>query len=92
MRKIALLLSLVALTACAEKLTGPEAQEAVVAYRDQVIATQPLIFVNGVEADTGTVRKLDELNIESIEVIKGKAAVAQYGERAAKGVILVKTK
>jgi TonB-dependent SusC/RagA subfamily outer membrane receptor len=92
MRRVALLLSLVVLAACAEKLTGPQAQVAAVAYRDQAIATAPLIFVNGVEADTAYLRKLDEKTIESVEIIKGKAALARYGERAQKGVILVKTK
>ena len=53
----------------------------------------PLIFVDGVELETGSAA-LSSLNpdeIESIEVIKGEAAADLYGERAENGVIRILT-
>ena len=53
----------------------------------------PLIFVDGVELETGS-EALSSLNpddIESIEVIKGEAAADLYGERAENGVIRILT-
>lgn len=53
----------------------------------------PLIFVDGVELETGS-EALGSLNpddIESIEVIKGEAAADLYGERAENGVIRILT-
>ena len=55
---------------------------------------QPLIFVDGVEVQAGF-SSLDSLNaddIESIEVIKGEAAVGLHGERGEQGVIQIFTK
>jgi TonB-dependent SusC/RagA subfamily outer membrane receptor len=54
---------------------------------------KPLIIVDGViMSDPDAIADLPPDEIESIEVIKGGAAEALYGERAAGGVILVTTK
>jgi len=56
---------------------------------------QALVVIDGViiEADAKAIlEELEELDIVSIEVIKGAAAVALYGERAADGVIQIFTK
>ena len=56
---------------------------------------EPLIVVDGVMVDPASGFELGDLDpdaIESIEVIKGGAAEALYGERAAGGVIKIYTK
>ena len=54
---------------------------------------EPLFVVDGVIVGHGhTVIDLEALNIQSIEVIKGGAAKVFYGDRAANGVIIIKTK
>lgn len=56
-------------------------------------APGPLIVVDGVIfSDPRGIEALDKENIESIEVIKGAAAQALYGERAEGGVIHITTK
>jgi TonB-dependent SusC/RagA subfamily outer membrane receptor len=52
----------------------------------------PLIMIDGDVADTDAMGRLDRDQIESIEVVKGAAAVRLYGERAVNGAILVTTK
>jgi TonB-dependent SusC/RagA subfamily outer membrane receptor len=55
----------------------------------------PLIVVDGVIIGGDTKQALAEINpddIETIEVIKGAAAVELYGERGANGVIQIFTK
>ena len=52
---------------------------------------QPLIIVDGV-ITSRSISELDALDIERIEVIKGKAAEGLYGARAAGGVIQITTK
>ena len=53
----------------------------------------PLIFVDGVELETGSegLSSLNPDDIESIEVIKGEAAADLYGGRAENGVIRILT-
>lgn len=54
----------------------------------------PLWVVDGVmlnETQSVTTADIDAMSIESIEVIKGAAAAALYGSRAAGGVIAIKT-
>ena len=54
---------------------------------------KPLIIVDGViMSDPDAIANLSPDDIESIEVVKGDAARALYGERAAGGVIMVKMK
>ncbi|HCC70143.1 MAG TPA: hypothetical protein DEQ09_03190 [Bacteroidales bacterium] len=65
---------------------------------------QPLFIVDGIPFDnsetgsqdggpgTSTGLDLDPINIENISILKGAAASALYGSRAANGVILVTTK
>ncbi len=71
-------------------------------------ANQPLFIVDGVPFDNSSNRLFNQLgdgsaygsrigdldpnNIESITVLKGAAAAALYGSRAANGVVLVTTK
>lgn len=76
---------------------GPDASTVVLRKRAPSSPTsaelQPLIYVDGVRlTGTETIQDIDPEGIEKIEVIKGKAAVAQYGEEASRGVILITTK
>lgn len=52
-------------------------------------SSTPLILVDGIEGDLGTV---SPENIESIDVLKDASAAAIYGTRGAAGVILITTK
>jgi TonB-dependent SusC/RagA subfamily outer membrane receptor len=52
----------------------------------------PLMILNGVTVDESVIKGIDRKDIESVEVIKGKAAMKQYGERGKNGVVLIVTK
>jgi len=54
----------------------------------------PIYFIDGKRVDESAFSKLklDPKQIESVEVVKGPAAVAAYGVDAAAGAIVVKTK
>jgi TonB-dependent SusC/RagA subfamily outer membrane receptor len=51
---------------------------------------QPMIIVDGVIVSGGT--KLQALDIADVEIVRGAAAQAMYGTRAAAGVIVITTK
>jgi len=60
--------------------------------RAQVSGTSPIFIIDGVRTDQATFAKLDRANIESVEIVKGKAAADLYGAEAEHGVITVTTK
>jgi TonB-dependent starch-binding outer membrane protein SusC len=63
-----------------------------VTYRSN---TQPLIIIDGViQLDAATRPPVipPPEDIESLEIVRGAAAAALYGQRAANGVIVIKTK
>lgn len=74
--------------------------DAVVAIRStdatllgEVSRNAPLYIVDGILLANGVVPKeIDASTIASVEVLKGEAATALYGQRAANGVIVIKTK
>lgn len=51
-----------------------------------------LIYIDGVESTVEEMKKIDEADIERIEVNKGKEAVDKYGSKASNGVVLIYTK
>jgi TonB-dependent starch-binding outer membrane protein SusC len=55
-------------------------------------ARQPLILVDGSEIPQSELPAIVPERIESVEILKGPSGVAVYGERAANGVILIRTK
>jgi hypothetical protein len=55
-------------------------------------ASPPLVLLNGVSVDESVLKGLDRNDIESVEVIKGKAAIKQFGDRGKNGVIVIVTK
>lgn len=52
----------------------------------------PMVVVDGVILPAGSMPDIVPQTIESIEVVKGAAGIAIYGDRAANGVIVVRTK
>jgi hypothetical protein len=52
---------------------------------------RPLVIVDGKEMAAGQSLGLDPERIYSVEVLKGSAAVATYGPRAADGAIVFRT-
>ena len=52
----------------------------------------PLIIVDNVIMNVGSLAELGGLDIESVEVVKGAAGASLYGTKAANGVITIKTK
>ncbi len=52
---------------------------------------EPLYVVDGVILGAGDLRDVDALDIKNVEVVKGAAAAALYGARAANGVISITT-
>ena len=55
------------------------------------LATTPLIILDDCVYE-GDLNAIDPNNIESITVLKDKAAIALYGSQATKGVIIINTK
>src|SRR5262245_49785469 len=58
----------------------------------RVVGPEPLIIIDGVRATGATVKALDPGSIESINIIKGLAAVRDLGPDATGGVIRIVTK
>lgn len=53
---------------------------------------KPLCIVDGNEADSFALNRLDPGDISTIDVLKNGSAIAQYGDKGKNGVILIKTK
>jgi hypothetical protein len=60
--------------------------------RRRRVGPEPLIIIDGVPSMEATVKALDPGSIESISVIKGLAAVREFGPDATGGVIRIVTK
>jgi TonB-dependent SusC/RagA subfamily outer membrane receptor len=52
----------------------------------------PIFIIDGVRADQATFKRLRPDDIQSVEILKGKAAAALYGADAENGIITVATK
>ncbi len=52
----------------------------------------PLIIIDGVNANDGALAALNPADVESLQVLKDGASTAIYGARAANGIIMVTTK
>ena len=59
---------------------------------EQERRAQPLFYIDGVRMGISFIESLDPDDIESIEIVKGDAAVALYGEEASVDVILISLK
>jgi len=94
LRRIFAIAVVVAVPACnSEPITGPAAEVAVRTFQPIVGETAfPLIFLDGQEISAVAARQIAAERIESIEVVKGPAAIGIYGPRASVGVILMRSK
>jgi TonB-dependent SusC/RagA subfamily outer membrane receptor len=52
----------------------------------------PILFIDGVRKDEAALKGLDRSQIASVNILKGTAAIEQYGADASNGVIVVTTK
>ena len=89
------LVALCAVAACStDRLTGAAAEDAARQYQASAMESgpTPLIVVDGSEISADAARKLAPESIESIEVVKGAAAVQVYGERAKAGAVIIRLK
>ena len=70
---------------------GEEGKDGVIVITTKAsIKKEPLYIVDGVK--TKNIIDLDPNDIESINVLKGKASTSQYGDEGEAGVILITTK
>ncbi|MHA7058417.1 M56 family metallopeptidase [Aquimarina sp. M1] len=59
---------------------------------DSISDTDPLFFIDGKKASKKKVKKLKSIEIQSVDVSKGKTSVKKYGKKAKDGVIHITTK
>ena len=59
---------------------------------DAASAKRPLYVVDGVTLDYEKVKEISPDNISGMEILKDKAAVEKYGEKAKNGVVVIHTK
>ena len=59
---------------------------------DAASAKRPLFVVDGVAMDYEKVRGINPDNISGMEILKDKAAIEKYGEKAKNGVVVIHTK
>ncbi len=52
----------------------------------------PLVFIDGKESTVSVLNKIDSETVKVVDVIKGEAAIQQYGDKGQHGVIKVTTK
>lgn len=77
-----------------DTVAGEAHVELVVGEPPSGTVSKPLFIVDGVIMFDGDeyMKKIDPAGIESVEVIRGDLAKDKYGPRAAKGVIMIRTK
>ncbi len=92
-RQIAALALLAAATACAgPRAIAPESPPTVAAS-SLAPAQLPLLYVvDGVRLGRDEVPSLDASQVSNVRVIKGRAALAKYGQDASYGVVLITTR
>ena len=59
---------------------------------DAASAKRPLFVVDGETVDYEKVKRINPDNISHMEVLKDKAAIEIYGEKAKNGVVIIHTK
>ena len=82
------------LSACAaERATAPQPATSRVAALSPAMTQVPLLFiVDGVRLQRDQLPTLTSDRIASVEVVKGRVALKQYGPDASYGVVLITTK
>ncbi len=56
------------------------------------VSANPVYFIDGKESNVTEMENISPANIESINVIKGEAAIKKYGEKGKNGVVEITTK
>ena len=81
-------------TACtAERALGPQAAQSSVSQLAPSASQVPLLFVvDGVRYPKDQVPALSSEQISAVTILKGTAALRRYGNDAAYGVVIIKTK
>ena len=69
-----------------------DASTPVVIRLDSAAANAPLLLIDGVRSTMDDMHRLDPKTIANVEVLKGNAAIAEYGPDAQRGVITITTK
>ena len=82
-----------------EKLVNPLAETVVVGYGNTAqgvwvpqTGTSPYIVVDGQPIDGTKLKEIDPKTIESMDVLKDRAAIERFGEKAKHGVFIIKLK
>lgn len=57
-----------------------------------ILSDNPLIVIDGAISSADAMKSIPSQGIESISVLKGESATAQYGDKGKNGVIVIKTK
>ena len=94
MRKLVPVLALAVASACASEHTlapAPQPQKSALLRCDHRIerCDKPLLFVDGKQIDWVGSPDLVPGDIESVEVIKGRAAIERYGQEGRNGVVYI---
>ena len=80
---------------CAKHLAAPPVAPERVAVQRVVVQSStdvPLILVDGRVTDSAGMNRIAPSRIESVEVLKGAAAIERYGSRAESGAIVITLK
>jgi len=93
-RILAIALTLASVACSGERLTGPAAQKAALRYQAQASSAMPtpLFILDGKEISAEQARTMDTKVINTIEVVKGLAAIQAFGERGRDGVVVITRK
>ena len=93
-RVLAIALTLAGVACSSERLTGPAALNAALKYQAQTSASvpTPIFLLDGKEITVEQSRTMDTKIINTIEVMKGPAAIQAFGERAHNGVVIITSK
>ena len=95
MMKTITILIFISISVC---LRAQDIDQQVNIAKDTLAANQPLLIVDGVKLNkdgislSTAMSKINPNDIDYLEVLKGDSAIAQYGDRGRKGVILVNLK
>jgi Ca-activated chloride channel family protein len=75
------------------QLSEKDNQKPKIAFRCGLSSdSKPLYVVDGIPTSEAIIKTISPNNFESFNVLKGLAATALYGSKAANGVIIIKTK
>ena len=74
------------------RMSPPSKTSGVILCKNNDSSKDPLIIFDGKEISKKELDSIDPNTIESMSVLKNENAVAQYGEKAKNGVIIIQSK